>query len=297
MTYFNMTNRHLCPRRCGADRTKSLGQCHCGDKVYVTRTALHFWEEPCISGKNGSGTVFFSGCALGRMFCQNHEINQKAVGKHLTIKQLVNTFLNLQQQNASNINLVTGSHFSPWIAEALSLIKSKLHIPVVWNSSGYDSPEILQMLDGLIDIYLPDLKFSDSKIGMTYANCADYFPVASAAINEMFRQVGSLQWNGDLLQRGLVVRHLVLPGHRKESMAILDWLSQSLPQEQFLLSLMGQYTPTETAKQDKYLRRRITTLEYESIRKYAVSLNFNGFSQERSSANEAFLPEFFTSIE
>lgn len=215
---FDATHCTLCPRRCGADREKGVGLCHCGTEIRIARAALHPWEEPCISGRHGSGTVFFSGCALGCVFCQNRKISRQAVGKAVTVTQLAEIFLKLQEQQAHNINLVTGSHYTPWIVQALELAKPKLHIPVVWNCGGYESLEILHMLEGLVDIYLPDLKFYTPETAGAYANCPDYFSVAAKAIPEMFRQVGKPVWNGDLLERGLVVRHLVLPAHRKESM-------------------------------------------------------------------------------
>ena len=181
----------LCPRRCGADRTKGVGLCHCSTEIRIARAALHFWEEPCISGKNGSGAVFFSGCALGCIFCQNRKISRKAVGKIVTVEQLSEIFLALQEQQAHNINLVTGSHYTPWIVQALELAKPKLHIPVVWNCGGYESMEILHMLDGLVDIYLPDLKFYEAGTAKAYAGCPDYFTVAAKAIAEMHRQAGT----------------------------------------------------------------------------------------------------------
>ena len=291
---FDAAHCTLCPRQCSADRTNGVGACHCGTEIRIARAALHYWEEPCISGKDGSGAVFFAGCALGCVFCQNKEISRRAVGKVFTVGQLADAFLRLQEQNANNINLVTGSHFTPWIVQALELAKPKLHIQVVWNCGGYESLEILHMLDGLVDIYLPDLKFYTAETAKAYANCPDYFSVASKGILEMFRQVGALSWNGDLLERGLMVRHLVLPGHRKESMQILDWLADALPKADFLLSLMGQYTPPDEPLSDKHLNRRIATFEYESVRKYAVQLGLDGYGQERSSASSLYTPEFWT---
>lgn len=289
---FDVTHCTLCPRQCGADRTKTVGYCHCSTEIRVARAALHPWEEPCISGETGSGTVFFAGCALGCCFCQNREISRSAVGKVLTVEQLADTFLWLQAEQACNINLVTGSHYTPWIVQALELAKPQLKIPVVWNCGGYESPEILAMLDGLVDIYLPDLKFHSLETAKAYANCPDYFETASKAILTMFWQVGALQWNGTLLEHGLIVRHLVLPGHRKESMALLDWLAEALPKEQFLLSLMGQYTPPDTPLPDKHLNRRAATFEYESVREHAVQLGLNGYGQERSAAAAEYIPAF-----
>ena len=290
---FHAAHCTLCPRRCGADRTKGVGLCHCSTEIRIARAALHFWEEPCISGKNGSGAVFFSGCALGCIFCQNRKISRKAVGKIVTVEQLSEIFLALQEQQAHNINLVTGSHYTPWIVQALELAKPKLHIPVVWNCGGYESMEILHMLDGLVDIYLPDLKFYEARTAKAYAGCPDYFTVAAKAIAEMHRQAGTLRWKGALLQRGLMVRHLVLPGHRKESIALLHQLAELLPTDAFLLSLMGQYTPPEQHLEDPFLNRRIATFEYESVRKCAVQLGLNGYGQDRSSATASYTPDFW----
>lgn len=289
---FNAAHCTLCPRRCGTDRTKTVGYCHCGTEICVARVSMHPWEEPCISGETGSGTIFFAGCALNCCFCQNREISRSAVGQVMTVRQLADTFLILQDEKANNINLVTGSHFTPWIVQALELVKSHLKIPVVWNCSGYESSEILAMLNGLVDIYLPDLKFYEPETAKTYANCLDYFAVASRAIRAMFQQVGTLQWNGTLLRRGLIVRHLILPGHRKESISLLEWLAGALPKEQFLLSLMGQYTPPDTPLPDKHLNRRIATFEYESVREYAVQLGLDGYGQDRSSAVSDYIPAF-----
>ncbi len=282
----------LCPRACQADRTRHLGFCHSSTEMRIARAALHPWEEPCLSGETGSGTIFFTGCNLGCCFCQNAEISRAPVGRKVTVSGLADILLQLQEENACNINFVTGSHFTPWIVKALEAVKPKLLIPVVWNCSGYESPEILSMLEGLVDIYLPDLKFFSEETAKRYANCPDYFPVATKAILTMFQQVGALQWNGALLRKGLIVRHLVLPGHRKESMAILDWLAEHLPKEEFLLSLMGQYTPNGAPMPDKYLTRKVATFEYESVRKHGVALGLNGYAQDRSSADSAYLPPF-----
>ncbi len=289
---FDATCCTLCPRACGANRTTETGFCHCGTEIRVARAALHPWEEPCISGTKGSGTVFFAGCALQCCFCQNRNISRYAVGKVLTVSQLADTFLRLQNDGAHNINLVTGSHYTPWITAALKQVKHRLDIPVVWNCSGYESPEILSMLDGLVDIYLPDLKYFSTETAEKFSACPDYFDIASHAIPKMLQQTGNLQWNGSLLKRGLIVRHLVLPGYRRESMALLDWLAECLPSEQFLLSLMGQYTPPDEPLPYAQLNRRITTFEYEQVREHAVALGFNGFSQERSSADNKFTPDF-----
>ena len=289
---FDAAHCTLCPRQCSADRTNGVGACHCGTEIRIARAALHYWEEPCISGKDGSGAVFFAGCALGCVFCQNQEISRCAVGKVLTVGQLADAFLRLQEQNANNINLVTGSHFTPWIVQALELTKPKMHIPVVWNCGGYESLEILHMLDGLVDIYLPDLKFYTAETAKAYANCPDYFSVASKAILEMYRQVEALSWNGDLLERGLMVRHLVLPGHVKNSKAVIKYLLETY-KDQILISIMNQYTPMPQVAEDPLLGRKVTKREYEKVIDYALELGMeDGFIQEGEAAKESFIPEF-----
>lgn len=262
----------------------------------MARAALHFWEEPCISGTNGSGAVFFSGCTLQCCFCQNHAISRRAVGKRCTVGELADIFLRLQEEGAHNINLVTGTQFAPWILSALDKVKQWLHIPIVWNSSGYESLETLTMLDGYIDIYLPDFKFFSPETAEKLAGCPDYVEVAKKAVLEMFRQADNLAWNETLLQSGLILRHLVLPGHRKESMALLAWIAKHLPKDKFLLSLMGQYTPPAQPLAAKELNRKITTWEYEQVREYAVMLGLNGFGQDRTAADCQYIPEFDTSI-
>lgn len=282
----------LCPRRCGGDRTIGNGTCHSFLEMRIARAALHFWEEPCISGTRGSGTVFFSGCALGCVFCQNHTISRRAAGRAVTSSQLAEICLSLQAKDAHNLNFVTGSHFAVQIAETLRLLKPRLTVPVVWNCSGYESAEILEILKGLVDIYLPDLKFFYATSSSAYAHCPDYFSVASRAILEMARQVGKPQWNGGVLQRGLLVRHLLLPGRSREAMEIMRWLMANIPSENFLFSLLGQYTPPDIPMPDKALRRRVTTMEYEKVRLHAVSLGLEGYSQSRDAATEAYLPAF-----
>ena len=282
----------LCPRRCGVDRTAGqLGFCRMPDHILAARAALHYWEEPVISGSFGSGAVFFSGCTLQCAFCQNGVISQENFGKELSSAQLHEAFERLIDEGCQNINLVTPTHFLPSILPALT---PKLPVPVVYNCGGYESVETLRELDGLIDIYLPDYKYSDNTLAARLSRAPDYVETAAAAIQEMYRQVGGAVIEDEQMTRGVIIRHLVLPGHRKESMQILDWLADALPKADFLLSLMGQYTPPDEPLSDKHLNRRIATFEYESVRKYAVQLGLDGYGQERSSASSSYTPKFWT---
>ena len=268
----------LCPRECDVNRLKGKkGFCGVGAKVMVARAALHMWEEPCISGKEGSGAVFFSGCSLGCGFCQNRRISRGQSGKQITIEHLVDIFLNLQEQKANNINLVTAGQFLPQVAEALKRAKARgLHIPVVYNSSGYEKIEMLNMLDGLVDIYLPDFKYMDPELAGKYSHAKDYPQVAKLALAE----------------RGVIVRHLLLPGHVKNSKNVLKYLYKTYG-DKIYISMMNQYTPMPAMKDDPQLSRKVTDREYERLIDYAISLGLNnGFIQEGETAKESFIPEF-----
>lgn len=289
----------LCPRRCGADRAAGeLGACRMPDTVYVARAALHFFEEPPISGKNGSGTVFFTGCPLGCVFCQNRTISRRREsvpppGEPLSVEALAALFLRMQAAGAHNLNLVTPTHYADRIAAALRLAKPELTIPVVYNTGGYELPETLRLLEGLVDIYLPDFKYVSPALSGAYSAAPDYAERARAAIAEMYRQVGRVVLSGGLMKKGLIVRHLVLPGCRADSVAVLRELAELLPVEDFYLSLMRQYTPEFAPPQaPANLHRRLTTFEYDSVARVAEELGFSGFFQERGSANAAFTPDF-----
>ena len=284
----------LCPRKCGVDREISHGYCGAGLSAKVARAELHMWEEPCISGKNGSGTVFFSGCNLRCVYCQNYEISRQnnGAGKEISDKKLSEVFLRLQEQHANNINLVTPTPYVPNIINALDMVKDKLHIPTVYNCGGYESVETLKMLDGYIDIYMPDFKYYNSETAKKYSEAPDYPEMVIKALEEMHRQTKELEWNGDLLKKGLIVRHLVLPYQRKQSMKILDLLKETVPQKDMLLSLMSQFTPTPECKNYPEIDRRITTFEYNSVCDYARELDFNGYFQERESAQSAYIPQW-----
>lgn len=291
--HYDITDCRLCPRKCGTDRTMKKGFCGADDKIKAAKAYLHHWEEPCISGVNGSGTVFFSNCPLKCCFCQNHDISSEGVGKDISVQRLGEIFLELQNKNAHNINLVNPTHYVPWIIKALDNAKPYLKIPVVYNSGGYETIETLEMLEGYIDIFLPDLKYFSSERSMRYSKAADYFEYASKAIVKMAEMTGKpvIDKNG-IMQKGLIIRHLVMPTGRHDSMALLNWINENIPKDSFLISLMSQYTPIENCIGYPEINRRTATMEYNSVLKLAQDYDFNGFMQERSSAVSAFTPSF-----
>ena len=288
-----------CPRKCNIDRSKSIGFCHEGNTMRVSRVAPHFYEEPPISHVNGSGTVFFSGCNLRCVFCQNKNISQgERIGKEYSQEELIDALIALQESGVHNINLVTPTHFAMQIASLLEEMKKRglLKVPVVYNSSGYESVETLKALDGLIDIYMPDLKYFSPELSAKYSSAPDYFDVASSAIVEMLRQRGKYRYNEanpSLLSSGVLIRHLVLPSHRKDSIDALTYIARLINPEDVLISLMSQYTP-DFALDTPFtnLHRRITSFEYDSVCSVATSLGFDGFMQARSSASSVFTPDF-----
>ncbi|MGN1002595.1 MAG: radical SAM protein [Oscillospiraceae bacterium] len=290
-----MTNCTLCPRRCGAVRTenKAGGFCASPETALVTRAAPHYGEEPCISGSRGSGTVFFSGCNLRCVFCQNHAISRGGAGTPVTVDGLRDIFLRLRDQGVHNINLVTPTHFSGVIARALEGLD--LGIPVVWNSSGYESVETLRSLEGLVQVYLPDYKYADPALAKALSAAEDYPTVALAALREMFRQVGPFQMDEEgLLRRGLLVRHLILPGYPENTLRCLDAVEDNLPPKKILFSLMSQYTPMPGLPEDfPELRRRVSPEEYERCLSY---LDFSeidhGYCQSPESATDEMIPDF-----
>ena len=284
----------LCPRRCGIDRTTSTGFCGAGSEVTVARASLHKWEEPCISYKNGAGTVFFSGCNMHCCFCQNNEISNELFGKKISDEELSEIFLRLQDMGADNIDLVTPTHFVPNIINALDLVKHKLTIPVVYNCGGYESVETIAMLNGYVDIYLPDMKYFSADIAERYSNAPDYFDVASKAVLAMIKQSGKLTYNNDSgLEKGTIIRHMVLPSHRHDSMKIMEWIAKNTSSDEVLVSIMNQYTPFDFIS-DEYpeLKRRVTKMEYNSVVNRAAELGINGFTQQKSSASEEYVPKF-----
>ncbi len=288
-------NCKQCPRRCDVDRRGgAIGYCGAPWEFLVARAALHAWEEPSISGKNGSGTVFFSGCNLRCAYCQNYDVSHSAKGLPMRADELIDAMLSLQEAGAHNINLVTPTPYAEQLVEVLRAIRPHLRIPVVYNCGGYESVETLRALEGLVDIYLPDFKYADGERARKYSDAADYPSVATASLAEMLRQVGKtvLDESG-IMQRGVIVRHLVLPGGRADSIAILRLLKENFGTDAFLLSLMSQYTPDFAIRAPyRELHRRVTTFEYDSVLREAQVLGFDGFLQARSSATSAFTPEF-----
>ncbi len=289
-----LQNCRLCPRQCGINRYENTGYCGVGEEILGAKACLHQWEEPCISYRNGAGTVFFSGCSLHCCFCQNAPISNEIKGKAITVRQLSEVFLRLQEQGADSIELVTPTHYVLQIISALDMVKHRLGIPVIWNSGGYELPETIGLLDGYIDVYLPDIKYFSSNISAKYSNAPDYFEYSSSAVLRMINQAGKLVYNdqGGLI-RGTVIRHLVLPSHRHDSMKILDWIAENTTPETALLSLMSQYTPLDGIPDNcSELRRRITKMEYNSVVRHAQDLGLDGFIQEKASASADYVPDF-----
>lgn len=290
----DITCCQLCPRTCKVNRTVSTGFCSCTNEVKAARAALHLWEEPCISGTQGSGTVFFSGCTLKCCFCQNSQISCENFGKTLSVSQLSEIFLKLQEEGAHNLNLVTPTQYLPFIIEALDNIKKLLSIPVIYNCGGYERPEVISLLKDYVDIYMPDLKYYDASLSFSYSKAKDYFSFASKAIQKMIEQTGVPTFNKEgILQKGVLIRHLVLPGCKEDSMKLLEWLNETLPRNSFLLSLLSQYTPVYKAAKHPKINRRVTTYEYNKVLDKAISLGLTqGFMQKRSSASSAYTPSF-----
>ena len=306
---------NLCPRGCGVDRAQQAGFCGvfgASDTVKAAKAMLHFGEEPPISGTDctgctdssgfgaaesagsavdgGSGAVFFSGCTMRCVFCQNYDVSSKSCGKEITVRRLADIFLELQEQGAHNINLVTGSHYVPQIIKALDLAKPRLQIPVVFNCGGYEKVETLQMLDGYIDVYLPDIKYYSDDLAARYSSAGNYFQTAYKALQEMLRQTGKYRMENDLIKKGVIVRHLILPGCYKDSIALLNALAPF--KDDILISLMSQYVPCGKAADYPEINRRLTTFEYRRVLSECEKIGFEGFTQERSSATTELTPDF-----
>lgn len=279
----------LCPRRCGVDRSVKTGFCGMGNQPKVARAALHFWEEPCISGTRGSGTVFFSGCTLRCAFCQNYEISHRGMGKEISVRRLADIFKTLEDQGAHNINLVTATPFTYAVLDALELYRPRL--PVVWNTGGYETLETLKLLEGAVDIYLPDLKHVSPRLSRLCAGAPDYFEIASAALREMCRQTGpAVLDDAGIMQKGVIVRHLILPGCTSDSCRALDFIAENLPKGT-PVSLMRQYTPSPFCAIPG-LDRRVTDAEYSRVLDRFEALGLSGFTQEKESADSAYTPPF-----
>ena len=285
MDYVNCV---LCPRQCGVNRAAGeVGFCGCGDTALVAKTMLHKWEEPVLAGNGGSGAVFFGGCTLKCRYCQNAAISSGPVGKPMDSQQLRETFETLIAQGAENIDLVTPTHFLPTILPALS---PKLPVPVVYNCGGYERAETLRQLEGKVDIYLPDLKYAQSRLAKSLSAAADYFPRAKTAIREMFRQTGPVQWEGEKVVKGVIIRHLILPGHVDNSLKVLDWIGNTFAPGEVLVSLMRQYTPLGNLPAP--LDRRVTDEEYDAVLSWMYLNDLEGFTQEAEAADTIFIPDF-----
>ncbi|MBR0303783.1 MAG: radical SAM protein [Clostridia bacterium] len=290
-----MTLCNLCPRMCGVDRSEKVGACGMGRDAEVSKIMLHHFEEPCISGGEdgaGSGAIFFTGCSLKCVFCQNREISRGAAGTKLTPAELAREMIHLEALGAYNVNLVTPTHFTDRIIEALDIAKPHLSIPVVWNTSGYETPDTIRTLSGYVDIFLTDLKYVSPEISKKYSSAPDYGTFAAASLAEMVKIAGRPVFCDGLIRRGAIVRHLVLPGCRHDSIAVLDKIEDAVGHDSVLLSLMAQYTPDFLEEGHPELARRITTFEYETVLEHARELGFRGYSQSRTSALTAYTPDF-----
>lgn len=285
---------NLCPRNCLVDRSKTTGVCGMKDKLVIARASLHMWEEPCISGENGSGTIFFTGCNLKCIFCQNRDISTKLIGQEVSIDEFADICLNLQKQGAHNINLVTPTHFVPLIVDGIKLAKGKgLSIPIVYNTSSYETKETIKMLNGIIDIYLPDAKYYDDEYAIKYSHAPNYFETSSNAIKEMYNQVGKPQFDENgMMIKGVIVRHLMLPGLKEDTKKILNYLYQEY-QNNIYISIMNQYTPMKHFETYQELNHKINDEDYDEIINYALDLGIEkAFIQEGDTANDSFIPDF-----
>lgn len=288
---------NLCPRNCGVNRYESLGFCKASDKVKVAYYSLHQWEEPVISGINGSGTLFFSNCNLKCIFCQNKKISTLGYGKEISNERLKEIFLELQAKGAHNINLVTPTHYVPQIVEVLKEAKTAgLNIPIVYNTSSYENVSTIMLLEGIVDVYLADLKYFDDSLGCKYSKCENYFEVAKAAIEAMYEQVGKFEIVDDLMVKGVIVRVLVLPGHADDSKNLIKYLHETYGNN-IIISIMNQYTPVEVIDKYPNLNRKVSDEEYEEVIDFAVELGVEiAFIQEGETQDTSFIPDFDDSV-
>lgn len=279
---------NLCPHKCNIDRSKAKGRCKAGDKIEIGGVSLHKFEEPCISGENGSGTVFFSKCNLNCVFCQNYEISNLGNGRKIEVEELADIFIKQQEAGAENINLVSPTIYADKIAEAINIAKEKgLKLPIIYNTNGYERLETLKKLDGLIDVYLPDLKYYYNDLGEKYSKVKSYFEIATDAIKEMYRQVGVPQFDEDgMITKGLIIRHLVLPNHIDNTKKVLKWIKENIDKDVYV-SVMTQYFPTYKANECEEINRKINEAEYEEVEKYIYELDIeNGYMQDKPEENE-----------
>ncbi len=293
MNNTNLKECKVCPRECGVDRTKTTGFCRQSNKIRIARADLHMWEEPCISGTKGSGTIFFSGCSLKCIYCQNFSISNENMGYEVTKERLAELMLGLQNKGAHNINLVNPTHFTPQIIECLESIKDKLKIPVVYNCSGYEKEDTIKLLKGYVDIFLTDFKYFDNELANRLSLAPDYFEVANKAIKEMISITGKPVYKDDILQKGTIIRHLVLPGFRKNSIDLIEHIKNTFDDDTYILSVMSQYTPIHKNFEIKSLNRSLSTFEYNSVLKTIDSLDLDGYVQEFSSSDTKYIPQFY----
>ena len=299
-----LENCEICPRNCKVNRLLgNKGYCNCDDKIKVALVSTHYFEEPCISGKNGSGTIFFSNCNLNCMFCQNHEISQEGKGIEITTERLAEIFMEQQNRGVNNINLVTPTMYAYQIIEAIKIAKKNgLMIPIVYNSNGYENVETIKALNGYIDVYLPDLKYYSDIIAIKYSKAPNYFKIATEAIKEMYKQVGKANFNTGIdkddnkeegiINKGVIIRHLILPNHVKNSKHILKWIKDNMPDDVYV-SVMAQYFPTYKAKSDEKLNRKINKKEYKEVEDYLFTLDLeNGYMQDLGEHEEEYVPDF-----
>ncbi|MGN1300559.1 MAG: radical SAM protein [Clostridia bacterium] len=284
-----------CPFKCKVNRLNGqIGKCKCNDKVKIDLYSLHYFEEPCISGKEGSGTVFFSNCNLNCIYCQNYQISQEGKGYEITTEELANIFLKQQANGANNINLVTPTMYVYQIIEAIKIAKSKgLELPIIYNTNGYENVETIRELKGYVDIYLPDLKYYSDELAIKYSKAPNYFNIATKAILEMINQVGAPEFDSNgIMKKGVIIRHLVLPGHIQNSKHILKWLKENVDKKAYV-SVMAQYFPTYKAKDDIYINRKLSNKEYREIENYLYTLDIeNGYIQELGKHEEEYVPNF-----
>ena len=284
----------ICPHKCGIDRTKKAGRCKSTDKIKIALYSTHNFEEPCISGEKGSGTIFFSNCNMNCIYCQNYEISQQGKGKEISIEELADIMIKQQENGVENINLVTPTSYVIHIIEAIKIAKNKgLHIPIVYNTNGYENVETLRLLEGYIDIYLPDFKYYYNELGKKFSNVNNYFEVVTQAIKEMYRQVGSPQINENgIMTKGLMIRHLVLPNNIENSKQVLKWIKENIDNTVYV-SIMAQYFPTYKAKDVDNLNRKLTLEEYDEIESYLYDLDLeNGYIQELGEHEEEYVPRW-----
>ena len=286
----DLTNCQICPNACGTDRTRKAGACHAPKEPRICRAALHMWEEPIISGRNGSGTIFFSGCSLSCVFCQNYEISHREIGRIYSQDELIDTIKHLEAEGAHNINFVNPTHYAHILRDVLQRYRPS--IPIVYNSGGYDKADTIRELEGLIDIYLPDLKYLSAEAAKRYSGHSNYPEVACAALDEMFRQVGKIQIKDGMLQRGMIVRHLVLPGQSKEGVRIVEYLAKRFKDDVYV-SVMSQYTPHGESERFPEINRRLKPIEYKRVVAAVQRMGLaNCYTQELESSDAAYIPPF-----